>query len=158
LLGALGRVEESPYFFSCALQKDPYFLWGYYGLGMYYLKKKAFFHAEPYLKKCLALNPKFIPALVAMAKINIEIDLKKSIRCMLHAIQFRPDDAKLYHHLGNILILANREEEATLRLYQASSIDPKKPNHTKRFVRDSYQTKKVLASGRSIGETISAPS
>ncbi len=133
LLGLLGKAEDSVYFFSLSIEKDPDFLWGYYGLGLYYLKKNASHQARPYLEKCLFQNFRFVPALIAMAKLVSENNLSQSLFLLYSARRFEPENPSVWHSLGNLLASKNRLPEAVECLEQACLLKPSRQEFWKDY-------------------------
>ncbi len=112
LLGLCGKIEESRILFQKAVAKEENDIWGYYGLGMYFLKKNNVFYAEIYFNYCLKLVPNFIPGFIGLAKLA-EInrnDRNLSQQYLEQGIRVSPHhalSAELHQHLGNLLGIPN---------------------------------------------------
>lgn len=122
IMGFLGQPEKALPFFYKAINKDADCLWGYYGLGMYYLQKKALFQAEIFLEECNKRNPNFAPYWEARAKIE-QHHLERAIEFMKKACQILPNRPSYWHNLGDLYLQQGKNKEAEDALLYALKCD-----------------------------------
>lgn len=122
LMGFLGQPENALPFFYKAINKDSNCLWGYYGLGMYYLQKKALFQAEIFLEECHKRNPNFAPYWEARAKAE-QHHLQQAIESMKRACQILPNRSSYWHNLGDLYLQHGQNKKAEESLLYALKCD-----------------------------------
>ncbi|NUM37448.1 MAG: hypothetical protein HUU50_23165 [Candidatus Brocadiae bacterium] len=146
-LGLIQDADSSLPFFQKALQKDPEGIWGYYGLGMYYLQKKDFFQAKIHFSECLFYQKNFAPALLGMAKIALEQSPLLAISYLEQCIALLPQDASLHHHLGNLYFFHTKEKhKAEAHFLKAVHLSPHNPVFLKDLALYYFDAKEVSKS------------
>ena len=142
-LGLTKDPDFSLSFFQKSLQKDPEGIWGYYGLGMYYLQKKDLFQANIYFSECLFYEENFVPALLGMAKIALDQNPSLSISYLERCIALMPQEASLQHNIGNLYFFHTKEKhKAEPYLREAARLSPQNPIYLKDLALFYFDAKK----------------
>ena len=131
LSGLLGEPQKSKFFFEIALKKDPEFVWGHYGLGLYYLKTGENFKAKAYFSKCLLYIPDFAPAFIGIAKLE-ENNPNLALANLKEAHKYMPENPEILLYIAQILIALDNKNEAESYYLKAFQIAPENLNILKK--------------------------
>lgn len=124
-LGLLQKKQKALRLFSISIQKNPYFIWGYYGIGLYYLKNNDHFQAKIYFQKSLFYEPTFAPAFIGLAKIALKTNYDKTIQYLKKAVQYLPKDIGLLLQISNVFIIKQKYSNAEKYLLRAKKLSKK---------------------------------
>lgn len=100
--------------YRMALEGDPSFSAAYYGMGSVYLSMGMLDRAALLMEKTLELDPNYIPALSDMADITLvrRGSLAKALAFAQRAVSKSPVFYQPYASMGNVLIVAGKEQRA----------------------------------------------
>ncbi len=114
------RYEEASLFFQKALILDPACADGWYGKGVVSMHLEQYEDSQKYLLHALELNNDNLEYLYALGLVYMrQNDLKNSLNLFKQVTELDPSDCEGWLHYSELLLMANRVDEAIKILNQA---------------------------------------
>ena len=124
-----GRVDDLPRardHFDQSVKLDPWFYWGYHGLGTYFAVRKMWEPAVSHYVEALRLNPEYMPSLRGLAMCQARSgDLAAAAKSLKKILTADPDDLDATLAMARLLADQLRYEEAADYLGKALELSPK---------------------------------
>lgn len=140
-----GNYNQAIKEFEIVLEKWPDDPSCYNKLGICYASLRDFVKAKMYLKKALALDPKYPEPYNNLGNICLEEkDYEKSIELYKKAVELNPDYAAAYSNMGLAYKRTKRINEAVEHFKRAAEIDRKAPISEIKEIRIKTKTKSYI--------------
>lgn len=126
-LGLANRLEQARAEFDRAVALDPFFYWGYHGLGTYFAMRRMHEPASQYFSKCLELNPGYTRATRGLALCYYSMGRLDDAEATLRRILARDqNDVDTWISLGQVLMQSGRYGDAVDVLKRSQQLAPDK--------------------------------
>jgi tetratricopeptide (TPR) repeat protein len=123
-LRSAGRPLEAAQCCQQALSTDENHADALHLMGLLSFDAGHYDHAVEWIARAIRQDPKVAYLNDLGAALQRQKRYDEALKAFDKAIQFKPDDAELWRHLGNILVQLNRDNEALLSYQHALKLQP----------------------------------